>query len=228
LRRSHIPKTSASLCLGLALILSMTACLGRGGGSVTTYADGRGALIAGGSGGFAMAAPGGVPWTGSFGEFALCSQKPGAKITLDSVSYETENLTHVKVLLHTYALSDLKGLSPSKISRYTSLGSSVGQPPDFVGGEADHQLGSYTSNLKGVAVSQTCDDERKSDEDVSGGAVPDQPVQDLIFVAQTNALGGQFKNVYINYTVDGQRARIKNQWQMTMCGSAPAIRRQCS
>jgi hypothetical protein len=138
--------------------LCVSGCGGGGStdpapGSSAPHADGKGPLSASlpGGGGVSLAAPGQVPWDGTFGSALLCSHT-GDKITVQDIRYQTR----VNPLAATPTIRSVPAQAErTKRGDWAPVAARVGIPGAFA--SAPHQArGELSTQVKGLTISQPC------------------------------------------------------------------------
>jgi hypothetical protein len=175
-----------------------------------THADGDGPLSASsGVGGNVLAQRHGTRYIG-FGSFMLCVEEPGTTARVERVGYDDRVAPRrLDVLLRTVTPDDV---ATGTRRRLTMVGSDGGRRPDFL---QRRYTGSYTTRVRGLEVSQPCQDRR--DRPVKG--VPANGFQELMFVMSVDRRGAWVPRTWVDYTVDGRPYRLMMRWEMGVCGA---------
>ena len=213
-RRVPRAQNSRPLMVVAALVMLMTACSGGRPSSIlgdTTYAPDDGPLqVAVGEGGFAFA-----PrkrhgeWSGSFGQFPLCTSNDGALVRLVGVNPNVV-VKPDQFAVWTHHVAAGKTESQSFIS-------ALGSPPEWKETYADTAYGGRWRRGATGQVSQTCDEAEAGSPGYT----------ELVFVLTAHRTGAELRSVTVEYSVDDRRYRTRIPWQMTLCGTSKALRQTC-
>lgn len=171
-------------------------------------------------GGNAVTAPGVSPWHVSFGHYVLCSREPGVEITVEDVALADvpAQPRGVEVLVRTVSPDDFptSGAIPTPLQPFYSA---RGSAPDFREPYADPAAaGSYTTEVAGTKIEQTCDETK--------GRV--EGYKELVFTFEVGDEGSRVDAFTIDYSADGRPYRLRVPWNMVACGTAIVEKDICS
>ena len=209
--RSVSSRPRALACAIFSLLVLSAGCSDSPGDVETPSADGPLSANAG-SGGNGLYPPPGARdgWRGTFGGFVLCSES-GAPITIDHVRWDVaEPPKNVAAYLRTVNVPE----KPDQDVDYLPLGSALGAPPSFTQPYAQRKIGgSFSDEVTGTVVDQTCEQNRTGERD---------RFTELVFVLDVGRSGGRVTDATVEYTAEGKQFILPIQWQMVACGTAIA------